>query len=223
MIYREFLRLKLKKARIKVMLATLLIIIGIGTLIFWEGWGREYVTYASVVTASQDIQQGEVITEKMLKECFVEKDILINGVVEYKDSKNLLNKVSKQFIAGGSQLNPNYFADEDFYLSKDKSIFKIPVSWIDTRSSSIRRGDKIEIYSPDGKSLGQYRVAFVKDEQEREVTSADSKWKETLERTDSTGVIDNIEIITTMAKYNDLKQRAALSNGEGFMIVQVFE
>lgn len=213
---------KVKKRR--VIISCVLIVIGISSLLFWEIWGREYVTYESVITASTDIKQGDIISEKLLKEKPFQKNNVISHAVKKEDVPNIMGMIAKQNIVKGSQLHSSYLTIPEKYIEKGESIYKLPAEWIDMRSASIRKGDVIEIYGQDGVSLGRFKVAFVKDEQEREITSLENEYQETLDRTESTGVINNIEIITTLEKYDLIKQRAAENENkvcEKFTIVQV--
>lgn len=213
-----------KGKRLKVILAVVLIILGVGALLFWELWGREYVTYESVVVAKDVIQPGTVITEGLLKEKSFTKDTVISGALKWGDIEKIEGMKAKQLIAEGAQIHSAYLSKPEKYINEGESIFKLPAEWIDMRSSSIRRGDVIEIYGEDGISIGIFKVAFVKDVQEREVTAIDNKEHETLDRIEATGVINSIEIITTLEKYNLIKSRAfnvETNQGEKFTVVQI--
>ena len=90
------------------------------------------------------------------------------------------------------------------------------------RSSALRRGDIVYIYGTNGLGLlGTFRIAYVKDEAEREVKNAGEGSEsnagggagygsesdtggDILARMDSTSVIDHVEIITTYQEYERL-------------------
>lgn len=210
----------------KTLIAIILIISGILALIIWENWGREATLYEKVVVAAKDIQPGVKVTEELLIEKPFIKDTIIKGSVTKNEAKNILNKIAKQYIPENSQVVEKFFFEDNFHLKDNESIFKIPASWIASRSASIRRGDLIQILNGE-ESLGIFRVAFVKDAEEREIVSAENQqFAGVLERTDSSGIINNIEIITTLEKYNELSE---IVNGNGteagkkFLIMQVEE
>jgi hypothetical protein len=138
----------------------------------------------------------------------------------------LQGKVASQLIAKNDQIIPDYFSDNEFNLKRNESVFVIRPEWIAMRSSALRRGDIVDIYGTNGLGLlGTFRIAYVKDEAEREVKNASNgsggnvggntgsdagsgsgsgRNGDILARTDSTSVIDHIEIITTYQEYEKL-------------------
>ena len=196
--------MKIKRPMIKTIIAVALIVIGILSLVFWEAWGRENILYMKLLVANQDIMRGMTISEEMVTEKSFARNTVITEALRINDKDKVIGQVAKQNIPQNGQLNLAFLYKDDFFIDKGESIFKIPASWIDNRSASIRRGDTIMFYAGD-QFIGEYKVAFVKDAEEREVTSTESQWySEALDRTDSTGVISNIEIIATMPEYKEL-------------------
>lgn len=196
--------------RIKSIIGILLIILSITSLFLWEWKGREMILLREVLVARNMIKQGTLVDESMFESRGVPKDNLIEGALKPKDAAILNGKVSAQMIAGNGQISSAYFRENEFYLKEGEAIFVIEPGWIAMRSSSLRRGDVVDIYAGNGgECIGSYRVAFVKDEAEREVRDAMIEGKtyiekEILERTDSTSMIDHIEIITTLGEYEKL-------------------
>ena len=196
--------------RIKSIIGILLIILSIGSLFLWEWKGREMILLREVLVARTAIDKGTLVDESMFESRGVPKDNLIEGALEPKDAAILNGKVSAQMIAGNGQISRAYFRENEFYLKAGEAIFVVERDWIAMRSSSLRRGDHVDIYARNGGGfIGSYRVAFVKDEAEREVRDALLEGKsyiekEILERTDSTSMIDHIEIITTLGEYEKL-------------------
>lgn len=203
-IKRKVSFVKLKKPKLKTVIAVIFILVGVSSLVFWEGWGRENILNKRVLVANTDIMRGMKITNKMILEKSFERGTIITDAFTSKDVSMVVGQVAKQNIPTNSQINKTFLYKDDFYIDKGESIYKIPAVWIDNRSASIRRGDSIVIYAGD-LLVGEYKVAFVKDSEEREVTSTESQWySEALDRTDSTGVISNIEIIATLDEYKRL-------------------
>ena len=199
----------------------LVIIAGLSLLFYWESSGREQMQYEQVICASMEIQKGQTITEELLTTKSLSKDSLITGVA--KNKTDLVGTVAAQYIPAQAQLSRKMIYRDDFYIDTDRgeSIYKLPADWIDNRSAAVRRGDTVEIYLADGKKkVGEYMVAYVKDAQEREISSVEGQeYADILNRTNATGAIDHIEIIATQEEYAALYQ--AKSNTEQkFLIVQ---
>lgn len=208
----------------KAMAGVIVIIAGLSLLFFWEGYGKEHIQYEQVICASAEIQKGQTIAVEMLAKKTLPKDCLISGAV--KNETELVGTVAAQYIPAQAQVSRKMTYTDDFYIDTDRgeSIYKLPAGWIDSRSSAVRRGDVIEIYLADGKrKLGEYTVAYVKDAQEREISSIEGqKYADMLNRTDATGVIDHIEIIATQEEYAALYQ-AKSSTEQRILIVQKTE
>ncbi|MBP6491844.1 MAG: hypothetical protein KA282_02620 [Clostridia bacterium] len=196
--------------KLRSIVGILLILLSIAGLFFWEWKGREIILMEEVLVAKEEIQKGTVVSSSMFVEKGVMKEMLVEEALTQKDVEGLHGKVASQLIARNDQIILDYFRNDEFYLEKDETIFVIDPSWITMRSSSLRRGDLVDIYRTDGMGLlGSYRIAFVKDEAEREIREAsdvNQKYieKDILERTDSTSVIDHIEIITTIKEYQKI-------------------
>lgn len=196
--------------KLRSIVGILLILLSIAGLFFWEWKGREIILMEEVLVAKEEIQKGTIVSSSMFVEKGVMKEMLVEEALTQKDVEGLHGKVASQLIARNDQIILDYFRNDEFYLEKDETIFVIDPSWITMRSSSLRRGDLVDIYRTDGMGLlGSYRIAFVKDEAEREIREAsdvNQKYieKDILERTDSTSVIDHIEIITTIKEYQKI-------------------
>lgn len=202
----------------------IVIIAGLSLLFYWEGYGREHTKYEQVICASAEIQKGQTITDELLAVKSLPKDSFISGAI--KDKSELVGTVAAQYIPTQAQVSRKMTYTNDFYIDTDRgeSIYKLPAEWIDSRSAAVRRGDTVEIYLADGRQkLGEYKVAYVRDAQEREVSStAGQEYADMLNRTDATGIIDHIEIIATQEEYESLYQLIG-STGQRLLIVQKAE
>lgn len=215
---------RINKEMIKAMAGILIIIAGLSLLFYWEAYGKEQTRYEQVVCASSDIQKGQRITDALLTTKSLPKNSLIFDRV--KNKSDLIGTVAAQYIPAQAQLSRKMTYMDDFYIdiSRGESIYKLPAEWIDNRSAAVRRGDTVEIYLADGKqNVGEYKVAYVKDAQEREIANVEGQeYADLLNRTDATGVINHIEIIATQEEYTALYQ--VKSNTEQkFLIVQKTE
>ncbi|QOX62493.1 hypothetical protein FRZ06_03600 [Anoxybacterium hadale] len=196
--------------RVKSIIGILLIMLSFVSLFLWEWKGREMILLREVLVAKHKIEMGTLVDQNMFEIRGVPKDNLIEGALKPEEAGLLMGKVTAQLISQNSQLSQAYFRENEFYLKEGEAIFVIEPDWIAMRSSSLRRGDIVQIYgSNSGGLIGSYRIAFVKDEAEREVRDVMLEGKnyiekEVLERTDSTSIIDHVEIITTLEEYEKL-------------------
>lgn len=198
--------------RIRSVLGILLILLSVGGLFFWEWKGREVFLMDEVLVAGREIQRGTEVDGSMFFVKGVPKDNLLKGALRPDDRGLLEGKAASQFIAENDQIVMSYFTEPEFRLSHEESIFVIKPDWISMRSSALRRGDLVDIYGTGGLGLlGTFRIAYVKDDAEREVRDASEgegakprKVSGILDRPDSTSIIDHVEIITTLQKYEFL-------------------
>ncbi|MBE6037258.1 MAG: hypothetical protein E7223_06590 [Clostridiales bacterium] len=171
-------------------------------LIAWESWGRGYFLTEEVLLAREPIEAGTALSAALFSAGKVEKDSLAEGALTPEQLALLQGKVTNSQIPQNGQITVSQLREQDFYLGKGESIFVLKGEWISLRSSSLRRGDWIDVYAlqegaergaemPEeasggseaggesgsrdafpGTYLGTYRVAFVKDSNEVEVVNA---------------------------------------------------
>ncbi|MDD3169043.1 MAG: SAF domain-containing protein [Eubacteriales bacterium] len=212
--------------KIKSFLGILLILLSLAGLFLWEWKGREMILMEEVLVAGEEIQKGSTVSSSMFLTKGVPKSNLVEGALTPADMELLQGKVSSQLIVRNDQIIMRYFRDNKFHLNRNESIFVLNPSWIAMRSSALRRGDLVDIYDSNGLDLlGTFRVAFVKDASEREVRNAAGELAaiggyEILDRADSTSVIDHIEIISTVRKYEKLVSFVSGATPAALIIVQ---
>lgn len=195
--------------KFKSMIGILLILLSIAGLFFWEWKGRETILLEEVLVAKEEIKKGTMVDGSMFIPKGIPKTNKLEEALVPGDMALIQGKVASQYIAENDQILVKYFRDNEFYLDRDESIYVIDPCWVAMRSSALRRGDIVDIYGSNGLGLlGTFRVAYVKDESEREVRNAvegeGGAASNILERTDSTSVIDHIEIISTFREYENL-------------------
>jgi hypothetical protein len=209
----------LKRGR--TVIGLLLIIIAVAGLVFWEVRGREAILLDTVIVASETIPAGTVITRDRLSPSGVLEQNRIKGSLDWESLHKIIGQVALQDIIKKAQVSEEYLADNDFYLRSYQSIFVIHPEWIAMRSSSIRRGDWIDIYEGSGhEKIGTYRVAFVKDVNETEVTDGEGRSESnSLDRIVSTSPISHIEIIADISEYRKITD-AAQGGEAGLLLIQ---
>lgn len=207
--------------RSRTVLGLLLIIFAVTGLIFWEVRGRETMLLDTVIVAKERIPAGTLITRDLLSAAGILEENRIQGGLSWDKLHLAIGQVALQDIVENSQISEEFLAESDFYIRSNESIFVLHPEWIAMRSSSIRRGDWIDIYeSGSFDKIGSYRVAFVKDANELEVTDGEgSEEFNALDRTVSTSLISHIEIIADMKEYEKIA-RLAGNNETGLLLVQ---
>lgn len=212
--------------KLKSFVGILLILLSLAGLFLWEWKGREMILFEEVLVAGEEIQKGTLVNRSMFHTKGIPRENLVEGALIPADLQLLQGKVTSQMIAKNDQIIPQYFMDNKFHFKRDEAIFVIDPSWIAMRSSAIRRGDTVDIYdSISLKLLGTFQIAFVKDASEREVRNAaaqgaDGSGNEIMDRTDSTSVIDHIEIISTVHEYEMLMNSVSGATPAALIIVQ---
>lgn len=212
--------------KIRSILGILLILLSIVGLFLWEWKGRETILMDEVIVAREEIKKGTKVSSNLFLTKGVPKTNLLEGALTPDDMEHLQGKVTSQLIAKNDQIITAYFREDAFYLGQEESVFVIDSNWIAMRSSALRRGDMVDIYGSNGMGLlGTFQIAFVKDASEREVRNAAEEaagksGNEILERTDSTSVIDHIEIISTFDEYENLLNCVNGTTPTALIIVQ---
>jgi len=206
---------------VKPLIGVLLILIAAGGLIYWEIQGRQMIMQEQVAVAARPVMPGEKVSNEMFSIVSVDHNSVMDGALNGNNIKSVQGKSVKQYIPKNAQISGKYFTCENMELSDGNSIFMLKPGWIDGRSSSLRKGDRIEIYDDFGEiCFGTFKVAFVKDDADMEVVSTvDENSGFILERKDSTGSVSCIEIITTVPKYSEIV-RFIEETGKGLLIVQ---
>ncbi len=206
---------------IKSILGIVLIVASIAGLFYWESVGRVRWTMVEVKAAATDIKQGVRLTEEMVKTIRVPKEQLVGRAIT-SISRNLseIGRV-KQFIPANSQLSEDFFETAQDGFAIGKTLFQIRSEWIESRSSSLRAGDTITIYSNDGsRNFGHFHTAFVKDEKDGEVTDGENGESESdlLNRKNAVAGISHLEIWADLNEYESIRTFA--QQGGTLLIVQ---
>lgn len=208
--------------RIKVLLGLLLMVSSLVAMVFWETRGRELLLYQEVLVAKTEIKPGHQIGREMIATQALPKDFMITDPLLPGQEARIVGEVAGQLILAGTPISSRYFTQLPVAIREEESVFVIPAEWIHMRSSSLRKGDWVTLYSQDGKSLiGSFQLAFVRDQAEREVISlSGSKDAPLLERQDGSSLIHSLEIISTLAGYQKIQEAMKETTGPGLMIVQ---
>lgn len=186
----------------------MLIVIAVGGIIFWETIGREVIIYEEVVVAAKDIYQGDIIKKEMLTTKAFQKGNTLKKSIKKESMQNIIGQKSIYNIPENAQITEDFFYCNDFYLKNNESIYVLKPEWIHSMSASIRRGDKVSLFTFDDlEKIGSFRVAFVKDSNDREVKTVESEGDTLLERTDGTAMIQYIEIICNINQYKNILEK----------------
>ncbi len=185
----------------KTIIGIILIILSAAGMFLWETMGREKVMLVSVLASSKDIREGSEVDVLQFKEIKVLPEGLPKDALRLSDAEKLKGKRASRNIYAGQQLCARDFIDARKLLPEGISIYVLPESWIYARSSSLRAGDEIELFSmPEKTSLGIYKVAFVRDSAEREVVDQMPAF-DVLERKSPSAAIVSVEILCNAEQY----------------------
>lgn len=198
----------------KNIIGVIIIVLAFVLIFGWEFYGREQFSYKPTLVVTATVEKGQTITSNLLAERRLPQEALVDGSMVMQDVSQLVGKVAKHYMARNSQITINDVYEKDLYIKGNESIYKIPSKWISSISSTVRRGDIVAIYDASGlRLIGEYRVAFVKDSSEREITNDDgTNHLEEIDRVASSGVPASLEIITTVSEYRDLYQTSLSSS-----------
>ena len=217
----------MKTNSMKTALGIILVLLAIAVLFFWEAEGRELLLMDEVLIVSEDIKTGEPIDAGKLRIVAVPAGTLVDEAIVPKYSEHLANKEATVNIIAGAQLSWRYLHDKDTAPKPEISYFVIRNEWIYMCSSSLRRGDTVNITTADGKStLGSYTVAFVKDGDGREITNASSGIYSFTdsgnegERVNTSAPIHHIEIECELKDYRRIADYCAKKISAPLMLVR---
>lgn len=224
---------KIHKERLIGACGIVLIILSMLLFISWEKYGREALTYDSVIVFKQDVQKGTIVTKKQLGIMRIEKNSMIEEAIQ--DPELIVGKRTNGFIPRAAQLCAEYFTDPELVTGEGKNVFSIPMDWIYAFPQTLRRGDRVHFYTVYGELLEEsyyeieyeqlenlissgsdkpivsVNVAYVKDSGNREVVDV------TADRMDASAVITDIEVVISESDYQKLKNAA--ESGMQFVIM----
>ena len=129
----------------------------------------------------------------------------------------------KHDISKNSQISVNSFILQENEIEDDMSIFQIKSDWIGNMSSSVRKGDIVNIFACSGTDepqlIGEFYVAFAKDGSGREVSETTGiSEPRILERTNGISVPTGIEIAADLEDYTKIIR--LVSSGKNLLVLQ---
>ncbi|MDR3305990.1 MAG: hypothetical protein LBS85_08235 [Clostridiales Family XIII bacterium] len=162
-----------KQTKWKTVLGLVLVVLAVGTLLFWEAEGREALLMEDVLIAKDEIKAGAALLPEMFRTVGVPGEAVAEEACRPDFEAELPNMVAAEAIHAGAQLTEKQLLSKDALPRSDTSCFVLRNNWLFMCTSSLRRGDRVDILSQDGKTrFGQFDVAYVKDSEGREVTDA---------------------------------------------------
>lgn len=209
---------------LKNMIGIILVITAIGTLVWWEKDGRERLVMESIMIASENIEKGTVIESKHFREIRGLPESTVAGAVTAGDLKKIEGRCANQYIPKTGQATFEMFVEKEKIIDEKMSIFPIKEEWIHNRSSSLRKGDRIDVFDSTGTVLvGTYSVAYVRDGNEQEVTSLEGQeGEDMMERESSSTNIAHVEIVASLEDYKTIFSMAE-EQGIKLLLVQKWE
>ena len=205
----------------------ILIISAVIILVLWEVKGREIILMDSVLAAKREIAAGEILDESMFNSVSVPIDAKAHSAVASKDCGSVNGKVITVTIPQNGQIPAQYIRGKEVAKDNDDSYFVIQREWIYMRSSALRRGDYADIISSNGEvDFGRYKIAFVKNAEEREVVDSGKAGSAPVGGRQSVGTdgnfkIDHVEIIADRQQYMAIKQYVESASGPSLILIRM--
>ncbi len=175
------------------------------TIGIWEFWGRENIAYQSVLVLKDDLPENTIITEENFKVKKLESPSA--DALKPKDKDKLVGCETSQYVAAGTELRKEYFAQSKFIIGGEtgKELMSLPAEWLLSFPQTLRRGDEITLYNGQVKII-EAVVAHIRDGSNQEVISSDK------ERYDSSSTVNYIEIIAETGELVELARLAEEGN-----------
>ncbi|MDR0854640.1 MAG: SAF domain-containing protein [Clostridiales Family XIII bacterium] len=209
--------------RVKTIGGLLLIIVAVLAFILWEAKGRELITMDEVFVARADISASEPLSEEMFAVVRVPADSKIDKAVDPKGANALKGRMANMEIVSGSQLSKSHLTSIEEKKATPTANFVISSEWIAMRSSSLRRGDEIQIISADGiTKFGKYTISYVKDDEEKEISGGENTLgasKADSVRTNASAPIHHVEISCEFSDYMKIREYATKAPTASLLLV----
>lgn len=178
-----------------------LVILSVAAMYFWETKGRDNFLLAPVLAAAVDIEPGTIVSEKDFTVLRVPPETIASASLMPSEGVHIYGMRASRHIRKLEQVAKEDFGNTQAQVPEGKSVYVLPESWIYSRSSSLRAGDEVFIFSmPEKKPLGSYTLAFVRDNAEQEVQDTNFP-SGVLERTAPSSIISSLEILCTEQEY----------------------
>ena len=195
-----------------------LVILSVAAMYYWETRGRDNFLLVPVLAASDDIEAGTIVGEEDFTVLRVPPETVAAATLTPSEAVYLYGQRAGRHIRRNQQVAKEDFGSAAAQVPEGKSVYVLPQSWIYSRSSSLRAGDRVLIYSmPEKKPLGAYTLAFVRDNAEQEVVDTNLP-SGVLERTAPSSIISSLEILCTEQEYFALFDEVQLA-GPGSLLV----
>lgn len=188
----------------------IIISVALTSMIIWEFWGRENLSYEEVLVLKENIAANTVIKEKDLTVKKMENPS--SSALSAEDLQWIVGKETVQYIAKGAELHKEFFCESRYAIGKEKGkyVLCVPEDWMLSFPKSIRRGDEVSFFNGKVKILDAV-VVHSFDASGREVVSIDH------ERFNSEGTVNRIEIVSTADKLVELSNLAG--TGKRFTVL----
>jgi hypothetical protein len=203
-----------------------LVLIAVLILMAWEVRGREMVLMDEILVAKFEIAAGETLNESMFTSVSVPRDAIAASALGAKERGTVNGKITTALIPQNGQVAGKSLRGKEEVSKSDDSFFVVRREWIFMRSSALRRGDFVDIVSADNTvHFGRYKIAFVKNAEEEEVTESvegglDLARRARDQRVNSSSKIDHVEVIATQEQYLAIQNYAETGSGPSLILIQ---
>ena len=197
----------------------ILVVLSVAAMYYWETKGRDSFLLAPVLAAAKEIEEGKIVSEEDFTVLRVPPETVAAATLSPSEAVHIYGLRANRPIRRNQQVAKEDFGSMQAQVPEGKSVYVLPESWIYSRSSSLRAGDSVQIYSmPEKKLIGTFTLAFVRDNAEQEVQDTNLP-SGVLERTAPSSIISNLEILCTQQEYFELFDEVQLAGPASLLVV----
>ncbi len=179
------------------LIAISLILMGV-----WEFWGRETISYETILVLKNPLPAHTLVTAEDFRLKKVESPS--KGALREEHLEQLLGMETSQYVAENSELRAEYFNQSKYAAGNElgKGTMAVPIDWLVSLPQTLMRGDAVAVYSKDVK-IGDVVVTHVRDSSNMEILF------EGRDRQNSTGVVNYIEVIAETSTLIEMSKLAS--------------
>ena len=196
----------------KRVIGLVLILVSLLSMGIWEFWGRETMSYETIIVLKKPLDSNVVL----VKEDFAEKKVESpsQNALRTKDLNWLVGMETAQYVAEATELRKEYFCQSEYRVGGDtnKGTMSLSTDWLLSFPQTLARGDRISLYSGKTK-VGECIVAHTRDSSNNEIVFSQR------DRGSSNGSIMHIEVISDISTLLNISSQA--SKGEKFTLVNL--
>lgn len=189
-----------------------LIIVSLVAMGIWEFWGREHISYETILVLKEPLKANTVVKEDDFT--FKRVEAPSKYALKPEDKASFIGLETAQYVAENVELRREYFIGTEYQVGSNtgKGIMALPLDWFMSYPQTITRGDKVEIYKDDQR-IAECIVAHSRDSSNNDVVFSD------VDRSNASGTVLYLEVIGEISTLIDISKQA--SSGTRFTLINL--